>query len=248
MDIRKMKKEATLYSIEGEENATKIVYDDGTDNVETEFEQDSDNVETVYGQCTDNVQTVSVQRQDRNKTDIARSSKRPIETHYSVFKEYSDVVKLLVSRKFVRLSTSNAYSSIEDLPLSRAPIDLTTAVNKKGFPVTRDDLAKIYTAANVCLRVPKWKVLTIVVFAVFGAVIGTNAYNSITQKQNPAAEKSEVISAAFSENESALDIAIREWEHSTGKKIYPAGRKALERASVGMKKDEIINLININVK
>ncbi|MCR4561182.1 MAG: hypothetical protein K5685_13985, partial [Bacteroidales bacterium] len=242
MDIRKMKKEATLYYIEGEENATKIVYDDGTDNVETELEQVSDNVETEleqvsdnveteYGQCTDNVQTVSVQRQDRNKTDIARSSKRPIETHYSVFKEYSDVVKLLVSRKFVRLSTSNAYSSIEDLPLSRAPIDLTTAVNKKGFPVTRDDLAKIYTAANVCLRVPKWKVWTILIFAICVTIYGTNVFNSLAQKQNSTTEKSTVLPAAFPEND-ALDIAIREWEHSTGKKIYPAGRKALERASV----------------
>lgn len=47
---------------------------------------------------------------------------------------------------------------------------------------------------------------------------------------------------------STLDQAIKEWENKTGKKIYPKGRECLARSTKGMSKDQIINLINKNVK
>ena len=47
---------------------------------------------------------------------------------------------------------------------------------------------------------------------------------------------------------SPLDQAIREWELATGKKIYPKGRECLERTTKGMSKDQIIRVINQNVK
>ena len=55
------------------------------------------------------------------------------------------------------------------------------------------------------------------------------------------------IQTEFSEL-STLDQAIKEWETKTGKKIYPKGRECLARSTKGMSKDQIINLINKNVK
>ncbi|MBR4271467.1 MAG: hypothetical protein IKQ30_01365 [Bacteroidales bacterium] len=47
---------------------------------------------------------------------------------------------------------------------------------------------------------------------------------------------------------SELDKAIMEWERTTGKKIYPKGRECLAKATVGMNKDQIIRVIQQNVK
>lgn len=47
---------------------------------------------------------------------------------------------------------------------------------------------------------------------------------------------------------SELDKAIQEWEQSTGKKIYPKGRECLAKSTKGMTKDQIIRVINQNVK
>jgi hypothetical protein len=47
---------------------------------------------------------------------------------------------------------------------------------------------------------------------------------------------------------SELDKAIMEWERTTGKKIYPKGRECLAKATVGMNKDQIIKVIQQNVK
>lgn len=47
---------------------------------------------------------------------------------------------------------------------------------------------------------------------------------------------------------SELDRAIMEWEQTTGKRIYPAGRKCLAKSTKGMTKDQIIRVIQQNVK
>lgn len=47
---------------------------------------------------------------------------------------------------------------------------------------------------------------------------------------------------------SPLDQAIKEWETKTGKKIYPKGRECLKNATVGMSKDQIIKVIQQNIK
>jgi hypothetical protein len=267
MDNRKLKPEAILYSIEGQPNVTRVDYfdADSADNDGTELEQSSDrvgttsvqssdSVSTTSVQSTNNVRTISVQHQDRNKTDIARASKRPQETHQSVYAQYYPIVKLLTSRNFIRLNTSNAYRRIIDLPLSRAPKDLTAAVNAMGYNVSRDDLAKIYTAANVCKRVPRWKVYCITVFTVIATSYAVNTLYRISSptpddtQPTSTATSSPVVSAAIIGGESPLDAAIREWESSGGAKIWPGGREALARASVGMSKTQILELINRNVK
>lgn len=268
MDNRKLKPEAILYSIEGQPNVTRVDYfdTDDTDNDGTELEQSSDrvgttsvqssdSVSTTSVQSTNNVRTISVQRQDRNKTDIARGSKRPPETHQSVYAEYAPIVKLLTSRNFIRLNTSNTYRRIIELPLSRAPKDLTEAVNAAGFNISRDDLAKIYTAANVCTRVPKWKVRIIVIFTVIATSYAVHtSYRIFTPSASPSDVPSVQSSlyddhAATTDDHAAiLDAAIAEYEAATGKRIYPAGRRCLEKASAGMNKTQIIELINRNVK
>ena len=156
-------------------NVSREEYEQDSYNVQTEFAQGSDSVQTECEQDSDNVRTLSVQRQDKNQTAVARGYKRPNETHYSVYKENTEIVKLLTNNKFVRVNTSGTYNSIEDLPLSKAPTDLTEAVQRCGFPVSRNELAKIYTAANVCRRVPRWKVWTLCVFVAVVAVFLTSA-------------------------------------------------------------------------
>ena len=47
---------------------------------------------------------------------------------------------------------------------------------------------------------------------------------------------------------SPLDQAIKEWETKTGKKIYPKGRECLAKSTKGMTKDQIIRVIQQNVK
>ena len=47
---------------------------------------------------------------------------------------------------------------------------------------------------------------------------------------------------------SPLDQAIKEWERTTGKKIYPKGRECLAKSTKGMTKDQIIRVIQQNVK
>jgi hypothetical protein len=47
---------------------------------------------------------------------------------------------------------------------------------------------------------------------------------------------------------STLDQAIKEWETKTGKKIYPKGRECLARSTKGMSKDQIIRVIQQNIK
>ena len=47
---------------------------------------------------------------------------------------------------------------------------------------------------------------------------------------------------------SELDKAIMEWETKTGKKIYPKGRECLAKSTKGMTKDQIIRVIQQNVK
>ncbi len=47
---------------------------------------------------------------------------------------------------------------------------------------------------------------------------------------------------------SELDKAIMEWERTTGKKIYPKGRECLAKSTKGMTKDQIIRVIQQNVK
>ncbi|MBO7596211.1 MAG: hypothetical protein J6T70_04120 [Bacteroidales bacterium] len=72
----------------------------------------------------------------------------------------------------------------------------------------------------------------------------THFYHNQPTEPPPTEYKAAFI--ADSGNE--LDKAIAEWEQTTGKKIYPAGRKCLERATKGMTKKQIIKVINQNIK
>ena len=69
----------------------------------------------------------------------------------------------------------------------------------------------------------------------------------IIPKTTDTQVKTEFYSATLSTN-SELDAAIAEWERTTGKKIYPAGRKCLEKNCKGMSKAQIIRVINQNIK
>ena len=90
----------------------------------------------------------------------------------------------------------------------------------------------------------KRKMLVSVGIAVIVAVIYLGIAN-FTKHRYTQTETG--IQTEFSEL-STLDQAIKEWETKTGKKIYPKGRECLARSTKGMSKDQIINLINKNVK
>jgi len=90
----------------------------------------------------------------------------------------------------------------------------------------------------------KRKMLVSVGIAVIVAVIYLGIAN-FTKHRYTQTETD--IQTEFSEL-STLDQAIKEWETKTGKKIYPKGRECLARSTKGMSKDQIINLINKNVK
>lgn len=57
----------------------------------------------------------------------------------------------------------------------------------------------------------------------------------------------ETETTATTSQQTELDKAIREWEQATGKKIYPYGRKCLEKNCKGMSKDQIIRVIEYNI-
>ncbi|MCR4561126.1 MAG: hypothetical protein K5685_13695 [Bacteroidales bacterium] len=241
MDIRKMKKEATLYSIEGEENATYVKYADCNDSA-TNLQRDCNDITTSSQRNCDDI---AKQKQTFKATlqrlfDNGDWSK---DKSALVIKENTKLYKLLTTRGFIK-NVTGIYK-LHTLNIN-VPDPLVDAVNKEGCVISKEKLSKFI----LCMRIQRrFKISTVILINLFWiSALILAIYNPEVKASVKETSKIEVISAAFSENESALDTAIREWEHSTGKKIYPAGRKALERASVGMKKDEIINLINRNVK
>lgn len=66
--------------------------------------------------------------------------------------------------------------------------------------------------------------------------------------KSPTAAQTQHPTAATTQNLSELDKAIMEWEQQTGKKIYPKGRECLAKTTVGMNKDQIIKVIQQNIK
>lgn len=203
-------------------NVSREEYEQDSYNVQTEFAQGSDSVQTECEQDSDNVRTLSVQRQDKNQTAVARGSKRPNETHYSVYKENTEIVKLLTNNKFVRVNTSGTYNSIEDLPLSKAPTDLTVAVQRCGYPVSRNELAKIYTAANVCRRVPRWKVWTLCVFVAIVAVFLTSAaIKTINRHPSDNGEPTTLMASVAGTAATDFDEVIAEFERKNRFTFFP---------------------------
>lgn len=80
------------------------------------------------------------------------------------------------------------------------------------------------------------------------AVIIALVYIGISNiEKRPYTQTETDIQTEFAEL-SELDKAIMEWERTTGKKIYPKGRECLAKATAGMSKDQIIKVINQNVK
>ncbi len=213
-------------------NVSREEYEQDSDNGCTEFGQCTDNVRTECEQDSDNVRTLSVQRPDRNQTSVARAAKRPADTHYSVYKENIEIVKLLSNSKFIRENTSNTYRRIEDLPLSRAPLDLTEAVQRCGYPVSRNELAKIYTAANVCRRVPRWKVWTLCVFVAIVSIFMTVAVIK-TMRNLGATSEPGVMMASIEDGNSptTADIAgiISDFERRKTFKFYPFRREVISK-------------------
>lgn len=90
----------------------------------------------------------------------------------------------------------------------------------------------------------KRKMLVSVGIAVIVAVIYLGIAN-FTKHRYTQTETD--VQTEFSEL-STLDQAIKEWEIKTGKKIYPKGRECLARSTKGMSKDQIIRVIQQNIK
>ena len=214
-------------------NVSREEYEQDSYNVQTEFAQGSDSVQTECEQDSDNVRTLSVQRQDKNQTAVARGSKRPNETHYSVYKENTEIVKLLINNKFVRVNTSGTYNSIEDLPLSKAPTDLTAAVQRCGYPVSRNELAKIYTAANVCRRVPRWKVWTLCVFVAVVSVYGCIVYGNVRDAyfEDGGTSSNVMVASVGGTGDAPPDIGsiISDFERRKTFKFYPFRREVISK-------------------
>ena len=82
------------------------------------------------------------------------------------------------------------------------------------------------------------------------AVVVVFVYIGISQwSKNHDSERTETYSdTEMTATMSPLDAAISEWEAKTGKKIYPKGRECLAKATKGMNKDQIIRVIQQNVK
>lgn len=80
------------------------------------------------------------------------------------------------------------------------------------------------------------------------AVIIALVYIGISNiEKRPYTQTETDIQTEFAEL-SELDKAIMEWERTTGKKIYPKGRECLAKSTKGMTKDQIIRVIQQNVK
>lgn len=188
-------------------------------NVETTSEQCTNNVETTSEQHTNNVPTTSVQRLDKNRTSIARGLRRPNESHFDIYNDNRELIKML-KNKFIHQNTMGIYNSISDLPLTRAPQDLTNAVNAHGFNVSRDELAKVYTAANVCSRVPKWKMYCILVAVVFCAVFTTNAYHKFETQHFTLSNVASNIASNTPQNVE-FEQLIADFEKRNKFKFYP---------------------------
>ncbi len=110
-------------------------------------------------------------------------------------------------------------------------------INKQGAMQTAKDTM---TAQSTAKRKMMFSAVAAVVIVVLWLFIGrtTNEHREVPPTQT------ETVFAELS----PLDQAIMEWESATGKKIYPSGRECLAKATVGMSKDQIIKVINQNVK
>lgn len=86
-------------------------------------------------------------------------------------------------------------------------------------------------------------------FSAIAVVVIALLYFGITHfYKNMPSEQTETEITATTTPLSEIDKAIIEWEQATGKKIYPYGRKCLEKNCKGMSKDQIIRVINQNIK
>ncbi|MBQ3657804.1 MAG: hypothetical protein II956_13360 [Bacteroidales bacterium] len=246
MDNRRLVKEATLYSIEGGENETKVVYGDEPDcnDFATELQQDCNDVATtLQHDCNDNatkLQTQNATLQRRFNAFIKKDK-----TAFIV-KNNPGLRKLLLQRNFVKEATGGV-NTLYNLNLN-IPDTLVKAVNKKGCAITKDRLKEYI----LCLRIyRRFKISTVIIINVIwvSAFVVMVYFNSIevTIKEP---QKIEVLTAGFNggSDESEFDLAVREYEAATGKKIYPAGRECLKRAAKGKTKNEIVELIKKNMK
>ena len=77
-----------------------------------------------------------------------------------------------------------------------------------------------------------------VAYVCFPRIIENRPYNQTESDIQPAAAV----------QISPLDEAIAEFEAATGIKIYPKGRECLEKATVGMNKDQCFKVIQQNIK
>lgn len=263
MDNRKIVKEATLYSIEGDKGHTSIVeYANGDtttlqqdfNNVATSSQQDCNNVATSLQQDCNSVATSSQQDCKTAQTQAARDAKddQPAITPHLVVKNNDAVVRLLNDKRFISQNVDNGYLK----HFFSVPKPFVAAINRRlRTNYSMESIAKIRIANEYLKRVPKYKVYAISITICIATVFLTNAYHSIF---TPSASPSDVPSvqsslyddhAATTDDHAAiLDAAIAEYEAATGKRIYPAGRRCLEKASVGMSKTQILELINRNVK
>lgn len=110
-------------------------------------------------------------------------------------------------------------------------------INKQAAMQSAMDTMAARTAAKRKMLISA--VIAILVVALYFGITNYKKHHSTrteTQTQTEFAQLSE------------LDKAIMEWECTTGKKIYPKGRECLAKATVGMNKDQIIKVIQQNIK
>lgn len=84
--------------------------------------------------------------------------------------------------------------------------------------------------------------------AVIAIVIAVLYFATPKIENRPHTQTETDIAPAVAVEMSPLDAAIAEFEKTTGIKIYPKGRECLAKATVGMNKDQIIKVIQQNVK
>lgn len=244
MDNRKI--EYIMYEGEGDENLSQIYYPpegEETDNKETTKKQlqrlCNDNATTLQRDCNDNATTL----QTRNATlqRLFQQLRVSDKTKKNV-KENAALCKLLMKRGFVKNATGGLFN-LYNLNIN-VPDTLVEAVKKEGYFIKKRKLNELI----LCLRINRrFKISTVVMINVIWLSALIYAfYDKEVKASVKEPTKVEVLTAGITEND--FDTAIREWEQATGKKIYPAGRECLKRAAKGMNKDQIVELINKNVR
>ncbi len=261
MDNRKLKLEATLYSTDDPNHTSVVEYpDDGCNEPATNL-QHTCNAPATPLQRTCNDPATPSQRpcngaapaqQTRNAT-LTNIYQKLIVTDKAavVVAENQPICDILTQRNFI--SDHTPYSNIEHLPVN-APDDLVAALEAKGHTISQSKLTRLI----LCLRITRrFRRSTVVLInaawiIVLFIVIYLTQIKPTLDTTTPTASAVQSLPSSLNDDAAThaatLDAAIAEWESAGGQKIYPGGRACLLAASVGMTKQQILELIKNNVK